>query len=167
MISEDQKIYYQEWLAKNKDRRAAVRKQYYFKNKDRILIYHKKYYSNPEVKVARKKYYTNPEVKIHRKLYYARPEINSSKKEYRKLQRATNSKYIERKRKYYAKRKREFDFNPLNNWFPKSHAHHLDKINVIYVPSKINQKISHRQINNDQMKQINIIAWSFMESRVY
>ncbi len=115
---------------------------------------------------------------------YKNPEIRKKIREQQKEKYATDLEYrlksIERQRLYRktqkckelhkkvrARRKRDFGFNPFNNYFINSHAHHIDIQNVIYIPSDIHKSVFHIQSNNNSMKQINILAWDYMESRSY
>ena len=135
-------------------------KEYYNKHKDEInkyLIEHKN-----ELKEKRKKYYQK--YKNRAKEYYRknRDKILKQRKQYQKT---FTGKIIAAK--IYSKRQRELGFQPLNDYFENSNAHHLDKKNVIHIPSKLHKVYCHRQNNEESMKNINLKAWDFMESQSY
>lgn len=62
---------------------------------------------------------------------------------------------------------RKLGFNLLNECFDNSEGHHLDKTNVIFIPKDIHKLYKHDQTNPETMNQINIIAWTILESGVY
>jgi hypothetical protein len=60
--------------------------------------------------------------------------------------------------KYKAKRKRELGFIPLNDYFPESEGHHLDKEHVLYIPNDLHKSIYHNIYTGQGMDEINKIA---------
>lgn len=79
-----------------------------------------------------------------------------------------NRKYMVNHKEYYAKhtarRKRELGFNPLNTPIEgiECDAHHINKEDVIYIPTIIHRRVNHSIKNNKNMKVINSIAYSFL-----
>ena len=71
------------------------------------------------------------------------------------------------KLKATSKRKRELGCNPFNEPILNMHGHHLDKINVIYIPKDLHNAYRHRQSNEKSMLRINILAWTYLESSSY
>ena len=61
-----------------------------------------------------------------------------------------------------AKRKRNLDYKPINNWFPKSQGHHIDKENVLFIPEELHRSISHSQDDSASMKLINTAAFEWL-----
>lgn len=60
------------------------------------------------------------------------------------------------------KRRDNLGFNPLNEWFEGSHAHHINKIDVIYIPKKLNRLVYHNIFNGCNIETINYIAFFFL-----
>lgn len=57
--------------------------------------------------------------------------------------------------------RRKLGFNPLNNTFPNSNAHHINFNDVIYVPEYYN-KISHNVRTGRNMEVVNTYAYFFL-----
>ena len=62
-----------------------------------------------------------------------------------------------------AKRRELFGFNPLNEYFEGADGHHIDKINVVYIPRKLHQSIRHSQKKSHSMIRINRAAMKWIE----
>lgn len=60
------------------------------------------------------------------------------------------------------KKHRELGFEPFNDHFKNSHAHHLDHDFVIHIPTELHKSIHHRQSNQESMKKINELALEFL-----
>lgn len=147
------KIYMKEY---DRKRRATT------KYKESFNIYQRIYYKKCKLE--------NPEFMENRaanqRKLRLRP-INSKKhKSYTKQYRKT-LKGKEVGKRHLAKRQRELRYNPLNPLFKNCNGHHIDSINVINIPETLHKTISHRQSNEKQMKQINILAWNYMEANSY
>ena len=69
--------------------------------------------------------------------------------------------------KSHAKRKRALGFEPLNEWFPESEAHHIDKNTVIYIPKELHRSISHNVFTGKGMEEINKLAFEFLEKGMF
>ena len=63
--------------------------------------------------------------------------------------------------KINAKRK-QFGFNPLNNWFKDSEAHHLNLNDIIFIPKELHKSIGHSVTQNRKMKEINDAAYKWL-----
>ena len=66
-------------------------------------------------------------------------------------------------RRKWNKRKRGLGFIELNSSFEDSHAHHLNKKLVVYVPRELHQSIQHNVWTGDGMREINMAAmqWGY------
>lgn len=103
--------------------------------------YHKQYNSyyyldNREKEIQRSSEYrkAHPE---HFVGYYQthRQELKKKSAEYQKLYRRTpEGKQAQRKSD---KKRRGLGFNPLNKFFEGSHGHHINNIDVVYIPKEI------------------------------
>jgi len=117
---------------------------------ERIKETHKKWYIDniEKAKKSRKKYYKNNCEK--RKEYQFQWKINNPEKA-----KATETRH-------YNKRKRNLGFEPLNDFFKDSVAHHVNRINVIYIPEKIHKSIWHCLESGKNMEKINKIAMNYI-----
>jgi len=82
-------------------------------------------------------------------------EIQNYNKQYRKT--LTGKIVLDRKRHT----RRKLGFNPLNNPFPNSNAHHINFDDVIYIPQEYN-KISHNIWTGKNMEIVNVYAYFFL-----
>jgi len=157
-ITNQHKEYYEQYKKEISEQHVEYRnnhkKEYkeYFKNyyqsyKIEIDENHKKYY---------KKYIVN--IKNYQGEYYKthKNELNKYKKEYYKTNKGKES--IKRTKN---KRKRNFGFNPLNEYFNNSEAHHINTIDVIYIPINYHFK-GHSVLKNKNMEPINTVAFFFL-----
>lgn len=64
-----------------------------------------------------------------------------------------------------ARRKRNLGFKPINDWFLGSDGHHIDKENVLFIPSELHKSIPHSQDDLESMQAINDVAfeWFYIE----
>lgn len=62
------------------------------------------------------------------------------------------------RRRHHSKRRRNLGFNPLNQPFPESVAHHINRRDVIYMPESIHRVIPHNLKTGDNMSIVNQIA---------
>ena len=67
-------------------------------------------------------------------------------------------KILEIRKKANTKRRRELGYNPLNEKFPGSVGHHINKNDVVYIPEELHKSIPHRQEDEESMKEINQLA---------
>jgi len=147
-----------------KEYQKDYQKEYYQNNKEEINEYGKEY--RQDNKEESKEYYQDnkEQIKKYQQEYYQdnKEKINEHQKEYKQT-----PKGKEVRKRANAKRVRNLGFNPLNEWFEGSHGHHLDEINVIYVPTELHESIRHSVTKNRNMDEINIKAWVFLESQSY
>lgn len=71
-------------------------------------------------------------------------------------------------KKCKSKRNRDLDFIPLNNWFEDSHAHHINKKYVIYIPKELHLKFyGHSVLKNRKMGDINMASFDYLINGKY
>ena len=143
----------------NKKRESKYAKEYRLKNPEKNKIQRKKSYE--KCRGQRQKYRNEhkEETKKWKRDYYIKN--SESIKLDVKIWRTTSSG-IESKKKSDNRRRREFDFIPLNSSFPNSDGHHIDEKYVIYIPKKLHQSIYHDVRRKINMEQINAIAYFFL-----
>jgi predicted RNA-binding Zn-ribbon protein involved in translation (DUF1610 family) len=73
-----------------------------------------------------------------------------------------HEKLREKRKRHSYRRERNLDFIPLNKWRPGYEAHHLDRKYIIYIPKDIHQSIRHSVLRNQNMDEINAIAWNYL-----
>ena len=54
------------------------------------------------------------------------------------------------------------EFIELNQRFESSHAHHIDKEHIIYIPKELHMSINHNIWTGKGMEEINRKAFAFM-----
>ena len=59
-------------------------------------------------------------------------------------------------------KRRQLGFIPLNKPFEGAEAHHIDENFVIYIPKEIHQNIRHSVWKQQNMDEINAIAWNYI-----
>lgn len=165
-----------EITAHQKAKKEYDRKRYANpKFKEKCKAYCRKRYLDPEYRkkhnAQKRKRYTNPIYRETRKTYIRNQrktlEVKAAMKEYQRIQRATNPVYMERKRKAYARRQRELGFFPINNWFKNSHAHHINKDQVIYIPKELHlAHYGHRLDKPETMYEINRLSFQYLTDTV-
>ncbi len=146
----------------NKDAYKKRAKGYYQTNNERLKEYSRNYYNSHKHQIAVSK-------KIYDKSYSTRKKelrnknaihIKQQAQEYRKTQKGKQSAKISKCRR------RGFQFTPINTYAEGCEAHHLDYLNVIYIPTSVHKHINHKQQDIESMNRINIIAWSYLEGSV-
>ncbi len=110
-------------------------KEYYLKHKEAMWKYRRDY---------QQKYKLTPKA------------IASNKIRQRRYRQSPKGKIKDAKAK--SKRKRNLEFVELNKWFKNSHAHHIDRRYILYIPEDIHTSIWHSLERKDLMAQINNIA---------
>jgi len=171
---EEHKSYYHE---KNKNYQEThklelveKRKKYCIDHREQIQEYNKKWYQeNSDYKLqwfldhpnCRKQWAQNNKEKVVEcnKNYRIKNSVNI--REYRRKYRQTSNGKIST-RKNNSKRKRELGFNPLNNYFYESEGHHINKIDIIFIPYSLHKEVSHNVYTNKNMEIINTIAFFFL-----
>lgn len=134
---------------------------YAFRCKECQSARNKEWRSNNKEKISKQKklYRENNKEYIRKKL----KEWNENNKEYAKQR---DKIYYERNknnimRRIYARRK-SFGHNPLNEKFPGSVGHHINRNDVIYIPEEIHKSIVHKQGDKVSMNKINELAINFL-----
>lgn len=148
-IKEQHKIYNREYQQgyRQTDKSKKYRNEWNENNKD----YNKNYYQNHKEEI--KEYRQTPKVKQHDKEY-----------RYNYYYTINGRLAINRRNN---KRYRSYGFNPLNEYFKESEAHHINEINVIYIPKELHKSVYHDLRKNINMNEINLLAWNFLESNSY
>ena len=157
---------------KNHDKELQYAEEYKNKNSDKVKEATRKWkLNNPE------KYKVSERISNQKKYERHGTKIKQNVKEY-----AHKNKPIvaERRRKYRQtehgktmirkdihKRRRELGYAPLNPRFKGCAAHHIDKETVIHIPKELHEAIPHSQNNTESMRNINILAFAFLESSSY
>ncbi len=135
------KRYKENWKSYLQEYNKKYNKKYYQENKEELNINHKKWCLINKEKI--KKY----------------------QKEYDQYYQQTLAGKNANKRHYNKRRK--YGFNPLNDYFENSEAHHIDEVNIIYISKELHRSIYHDLKKNINMNEINIKAWDFLESSSY
>ena len=65
-------------------------------------------------------------------------------------------------RKRREEKRRGFGFIPLNDKFPGTEAHHLDKELVLYIPKELHQSVWHNMFTGQGMEEINNLACEYV-----
>ena len=154
---------------KNKEKEREYQEKYREVHKEQIREYNKKYYQANKEKINEKekrynsKYYLKNRDKIlkqqHERYLKYREEIAQRRKQRRQKY---PEKAREMARKHRDKRDRNLGFNPLNEHFEGSEAHHINFNDVIYIPKEIHQNIRHNLLTGKNMALINSIAYQFL-----
>ena len=69
-------------------------------------------------------------------------------------------------KKYKCKR-RHLGFISLNDWFPGSHAHHIDEEHIIYMPADLHMSVGHNVWTGEGMEAINTIAFRYITEEMF
>lgn len=172
--------YKSQWLEDHPE----FQKQYYENNKKQIIEKQKQYYqSNKEVLLEKMKQYNQ----LHKEQITESNNkwIKSNPEYYKQYYQNNRERLLESGRQWYkdhpehgkqyyqtpngkisrktaiAKRKRELGYdiinkNDINNL--NYVGHHLDKINVLYIPEELHNSIRHKQSDKKSMQKINSAA---------
>lgn len=150
----------------HKEERKESQHRYYEKNKELIKEKSHEYYMlrkkehNEYVREYKKthKFQTR---KAQQKYYREhKEEINRRTSQYQKTKKGK-----EVSSKCYNRRKRNLGFVPLNEWFEKSEAHHINKNEIIYIPNELHQSIRHNLQTGKNMFEINMNAFEFLKQQ--
>ena len=155
----------QEYQQANKEKIRKRRRERYQMNKDKEKAYYQAYYQ-----VNKERYR-----KQHQEWYQIhKEELRKRAQEYRRMykERCTESAKHWRKNnpgkarevwgKHQNKRKRNLGFNPLNEWFVGSEAHHINFNDIIYIPKELHKSIHHNVWTGKNMEKINCLAYQFL-----
>lgn len=105
----------------------------------------------------------------------AHPEINKETQRYwkqtpngkEKIREYWKTPKMKEYRRKHQFARKNFGFIPLNEPFKFSHAHHIDREHIIYIPTELHRSIGHSVLSGRNMEDINRIAFEFMQSQVY
>ncbi len=145
---------------------SKIRYQYKEYHKKYIKEYQQTSNGKEVYKKANKKYRLTIKGKQYYQEYdlkYYQENKNKILENHNKYLKTSKGKKVQRKadKKCHNKRYRDLGFNPLNEYFQGSHAHHINKIDVIYIPKEYHF-IAHSILRNKNMEPINTIAFFFL-----
>jgi len=121
-IAERNKQYYQEHC----EELSAKAKLRYQDHKQKRAERFKKYYQDNREKIKK---HVNQYRQMHRK------EVRRRNRQYSKTEKGREARI-----RGWNKRQRKLGFNPLNNWFPGSVGHHINDIDVVYIPEELHTR---------------------------
>ena len=134
----------------HREERRKYYSKYYQINREKILRHYRQYYQTHREEIGKKQ----------QKYHWMHKKENVERK---KLWRKNNPKRErETTRKHNNKRERNLGFNPLNEWFEGSNAHHINFNDVIYIPEGLHRSIPHNVWTGKNMSQINCLAYQFL-----
>ena len=139
------------WRGSNKEHLASQHQEYYENHTEEILEYAKQRYE--ELKESKKGYYQENQ----RGYYAANKEkcIDATKK--------WKKENFESVCRYEARRQRDLGFEPINEHFEGSHAHHFNKNGIIYIPADLHRSVSHNVFTGRGMEEINKAAFEWLD----
>ena len=142
------------------DRKTYI-KQYYIDNKEKEDRRNKEWRrDNPEHrKEYMKQYYLNNQEHIKAYSEQRQKDNPEYQREYKKQERINKPERVRAiGRKHNNKRKRNLGFNPLNEYFEGSEAHHINRNDVIYIIKELHRSIKHCLETGKNMDKINKIS---------
>jgi len=161
----------------HKEKKRGYNKQYRITHKEEIKQQKKQYRAlhKKEIKEYDKQYNTSHK---EEKKEYSREYRNLRKekiKEYKKQYRILHREEIKKQNKRYPQtsagkkamkkskaHRRQLDFNPLNEYFEGSEAHHINTKDVVYIPKELHRSIWHNVWTGENMNIINAQAVQFL-----
>lgn len=72
-------------------------------------------------------------------------------------------KFLAIRRKQNYRRRGNLGYFQLNDRFEGSVGHHINKDMIIYIPKKVHESVSHNVLTGRNMKEINKLAFEFLE----
>lgn len=102
--------------------------------------------------------------KISKSLTERYISVKTRKEISKRMMSENNPLYIDGcyREKQYTKRKNlVLGFEPINEWFEGSEAHHIDHDLVIFISKEIHRSMYHNLKTGQNMKQINNLAFEF------
>ena len=142
--------YMEKWKEENKEHYREYYKKYHEDNHEKRNKYSKQWRKdNP----GYQKQYNKQWRKIN-------PE--KMKESIRKWEMNHSEKTREIMKRHYVKKNRNLGFNPLNEYFEGAIAHHINRIDVIYIPEELHKSISHRLKTGKNMEEINKLAMNYL-----
>lgn len=155
---EDNKEYRKGYSKKYRENNKEKIEQYYLNDRDNVLEKQKQYRKDNILRISEwyKQYYINNKQKINEKI-----------RKYRRTERGILT------RKRSESKRREFGFDPINDYFEGAHFHHThenDNHDIgIFMPAELHNGIWHSNKNQESMDRINEAAYEWLENnnRVY
>lgn len=146
-MTKERKAYMKTYRITHYEQCRAYDKAYKIAKREQLRAYDKAYrIAHPEQSKAKNKaYYENH-------LGQAKAYANAFKK-------TPKGKVIVKRSQALRKK---LGFIPQNEYFEGSHAHHIDKERVIYIPQELHKNIHHSVLKNVNMEKINTIAFEFL-----
>lgn len=130
-------------------------KKYYVIHKEKINKQRKDYYKTHKEQENEKVNNWNKE----HPLYYQQNKEHI-KDRVRKYLKTPNGKIVNKKHR--DKHRRELDYNILNCCFESSQGHHINKVDVIYIPKTLHSSINHNVFTWKNMEVMNTLAFFFL-----
>ena len=103
--------------------------------------------------------------KEYMKNYHAKYDKSEKARERKKEQRKTERGKITQA-KAHAKR-RGLEYIRLNDPFPNSEGHHIDKKHIVYIPKEDHQRIRHNLHTGQGIDKINAIAFEYISEDMF
>ena len=153
----NQKAYIKQWRLDNKEKILEYKRQWDKDNKERRKQY---CLDNKDERNKRDTQWRrdNPKhIAEYSKQYH---KDNPEQMKQWQAKNPERVKEINRKHKF---KRRSLGFFPLNKHFEGSEAHHINFNDVIYIPRKIHQKITHCLRTGKNMEEINELAIQFLQ----
>jgi hypothetical protein len=131
---------------KERDRSKKLYIENLQKHRTKAIMY---YYENPQRTIARKNEWLkkNPEKRVAYAIKWRSKNIDLSRLYHRR---------------HIARRHRNFGYVELNKPFPCCHGHHINQLEVIYIPRELHDSIRHSLLRNRNMKAINLKAFAWL-----
>jgi len=154
-----------EYTKKYNQEHKEHHKKYYQENKEYHNKYNKQYQleHSEQIRQRKKQYYIehSEHMKQNKKQYYIEHKRQFMKAAI-KWQINNPKKVKEISIRHKNKRIRNLGFEPLNELFKDSEAHHINKINIVYIPKIIHRSIRHCLETGRNMEKINKLAMDFI-----
>jgi len=148
--NQERKEYYIKYHQENKEHFNKYSKQYQLEHSEQIRQHKKQYYIEnlEQIRQNHEQYY------IENKRQFMKAAI--------KWQINNPKKVKEISIRHKNKRIRNLEFEPLNESFKNSEAHHINRINIVYIPKIIHRSIRHCLETGRNMEKINKLAMDFI-----
>jgi hypothetical protein len=154
---EEYKVHNKKRYQENPEHFKKYSKQYYLDHPEKCKENNKKWYDENKEKsltTTIKWQKNHPEKTKETRLIAGRKHIKTSKGKLSK------SKSI-------AKRHRNLGYEIINNIFPNSHGHHINKDQVIFIPSELHlAHYGHRLDRPETMIKINRVAFKYLTNDI-
>jgi hypothetical protein len=149
--------YQKKWRLDYPEKARAQTARYRAKNREKLRLASKIY------SVKWRKEHPKEKLEQVRKYQAKHPEQTNGWK--KKWSLAHPEKMMELHKKCISVRRKLLGFNPINKYFKGSHAHHIDREAVIYIPEKLHRSVWHSIPRNINMDKINKLAFDFLNNK--